>query len=332
MRRRQFVAAAGSALTVAFAGCSRPPRVDLELTPLRKSRLGDRLVTAADELGPDARTAVARAHGKGEYVRTADGSRPLVADGRVVGYAGRVWTVRTTRVGVERRELETFDVVYTGRGDNTTVAVDDDVRVVDYADLPPADREMFDAVGPEALMAGGAAMGAVGGYDYPDDADSVFVPEQEYDAVEYEGGTFLVDYEGSRTVENARFRYELDPLAPDVATYVERRAEAVVFVLDAGDLTEEQRDVLDSAMDGGYGEERELSDGFAALLDRLRDHDRLGVTFADWASVARYRGTEYLVEISDNDYDARTTDRPYRLPDDDDDGTTNGTTTDAPTV
>lgn len=327
MRRRHFLASTGSALAVALAGCSRPPRVELQLTPLHESGLGERLVTPRRLLDPPQATAVRRAREDGSYVRTvSDESGPLLADGQFVSDDGAVFEIRTTRVDVEHRTVETFAVIYTGDGDGTTYELDEDARVVDYGDLPPADRAMFDALDPDSLLGAGDGTAVLHTHDYPDDHDSVLLPDPAYDAVDYEGETFAVEYEGRETVENGRFRYELDRLAPDTAAYVEQLAASVVFTLAASDLSEEQREMLDSAMEGGYDEERELSDAFSALLDRLRSHDSLDVGYADWVSVAEYERTEYLVEIDDNDFDDRTTDRPYRLPDEDDDGTTNGTT------
>lgn len=330
MLRRHFVAAAVAALPVGLAGCSRPPRVDLWLTPLHDSELGVQLVAPADALDPAQETALRRALEDGAYTRTAsEEAGPLLDDGQVVHYDGAVLAVRTTRVAIERRTVETFEVIYTGDGDDTNFELDEDAVVVDYRDLPPADRAMFDALDPDSLRAQGGAVATDHAHDYPDDHDSVLLPDPPYDAVEYDGARFIVEYEGRETLENGRYRYEIEHLAPDVRAYVDRLAGSVVFTLDAESLSEEQHGMLDSAMDGGYGEERELSDGFAALLDRLRRHDALDVGFADWVSVARYRGTEYLVEIANNDYDERTTARPYRTTADD--STTNGTATDTQT-
>lgn len=328
MQRRQFLAAAGASLTVALAGCSRPPRVDLRLVHLPDADLGARLVTPAHELSPEGQTVVRRAHEDGSYVRTSvEWNGPYVHDGRVVSHDDRVYAVRTTRVGVERRTRDTFDVTYTGRGDNTTVEVDADVRVVDYGDLPPIDREMFDAADPDSLARDGSAMSAFVRDDYPDDTDSVFVPEQEYDAVRYEGETFLVDYQGPRTTENGRFRYELEPLAPDVTTYVERVVDEHVFTLDRDALSEEQRGMVDTAIEEGYGEEKELSDAFADLVAHIRGHEPVERSYSDWAYVLQYDGTTYYAEIYENDREHRTTDRPYRTTDEEDDETDAGTAT-----
>ncbi|WP_440988257.1 hypothetical protein [Haloarchaeobius baliensis] len=323
MQRRQFLAAAGGAVAVALAGCSRPPRVDLRLVALPESDIEERLVRPANELSPGAQTVVRRAHEDGSYVRTStDRNGPYIADGRVLRHDGRVVAVRTTRIGVERRTLETFDVTYTGRGDNTTVAVDDDARVVDYGDLPQVDRAMFESADPGSLARDGSAMAAFVRHDYPDDADSVFVPEQEYDAVRYDGHVFLVEYGGPRTVENGRFRYELEPLAPDVATYVERVVDEHVFTLAASDLSEEQREMVDTAIEEGYGEERELSDGFADLIEHISAHEPVHRSHANRWYVLRYDGTTYWTEVDDNDRADRTPGPPYRTTDEDEDGTT----------
>ncbi|MFC4405272.1 hypothetical protein [Haloarchaeobius iranensis] len=328
MQRRQFLAAAGGALTVALAGCSRPPRVDLRLVALPDADIGEQLVRPARDLSPEGQTVVRRAHENGSYVRTStDWNGPYVHDGRVVSFEDRVFAVRTTRVGVERRTLDTFDVTYTGRGDNTTVEVDSDARIVDHGDLPAIDREMFDSADPGSLARDGSAMSAFVRDDYPDDADSVFVPEQEYDAVRYDGHTFLVEYQGPRTVENGRFRYELEPLAPDVATYVERVVDEHVFTLARNDLSEEQRGMVDTAIEEGYSEEKELSEAFAALVERISAHEPVDRSHSNRWYVLRYDGTTYYATVDDNDRPDRTTDRPYRTTDEEDDETGEGTAT-----
>lgn len=336
MRRRQFLAAAGAALPVALAGCHGPPRVELQLTPLRDADLGDRLVSRLDDLdGPEA-TAVRHAHENGSYVETAsDESEPLLDDGTAVRFDGQVFAVRTFRVGVDARTVQTFDVTYTGRGDETTVELDDDARVVAYPDLPPADREMFDAADPGLLAQDGSARTRYVRHSYPEDADSVFFPEQAYDAVEYEGRTFRVEYDGRYVDENGRFRYELEAVAPDVATYVDRVVDEHVFTLRRGDLSEEQREMVGTAIDEGrYVEEREISDALAGLLERFRSQDHVDRSLGDRTYVLRYDGTTYLATVEGIDHDSEpATTEPYRTTTDGDDETaaTNGTRTDGTT-
>jgi hypothetical protein len=299
---------------------------------LSDAELDERLVTPQADLSAGGRTTVATAHEEGSYVRTAENERgPLVSDGRVVSYDGQVFAVRTTRVGVERQVRETFDVTYTGRGDNTTVEVGDDIRIVDYDELTPTDRAMFDSLDPERMARDGRQMSAVHGYDYPDDADSLFIPRQELIAVEYEGHTFLVQYEGRRTDENGRYRYELDSLAPDVASYVEHVVDEHRFTLRRTDLSEGQREMVDTAIEEGYGEEKELSDDFATLIERIESHDPVERSYTR-SYIVRYEGTTYYTRVEDNDREYRTTERPYRTTDEEGQTTVNGTATDTPTA
>ncbi|WP_256295884.1 hypothetical protein [Haloarchaeobius salinus] len=335
MRRRQFLAAAGAALPVALAGCHGPPRVELQLTPLREADLGELLVTTADDLDSQESSAVRLAHENGSYVETAtDESRPLLDDGEAVRYDGQVFAVRTVRVAVESRTLQTFEVTYIGRGDNTTVELDEDARVVSYGDLPPADREMFDDAHPEHLSRAGSAESSYPRLVYPDDAESVFVPEQEYDAVRYEGRTFRVEYNGRYVDDNGRFRYELEPVAPDIETYADRVVDEHVFTLDRTDLSEEQREMVATAIDEErYVEEGEASDAFAALIERIHSNDHVDRSVGELSYVLRYEGTTYLSTVDALNHDVPTTE-PYHTTTEGEDGgdtTTNGTTA-APTT
>ncbi|WP_257299314.1 hypothetical protein [Haloarchaeobius sp. FL176] len=334
MRRRQFLAATGTALTVALAGCSEPPHVELRLTPLHDAELGEQLVADVDDLYEDEASAAVRgAAENGSYVRNAtDESGPLLDDGELVRHDGEVFAVRTVRVGVQARTLQVFTVTYTGRGDETTVELGDDARIVAYSDLPTADRRMFDDAYPESLAREPGAMARYLRLTYPDDAESVFVPEQEYDAVEYEGRTFQVEYEGEDVVENGRYRYELEPVAPDIETYVDRVVDEHVFTLDRSTLSEEQREMVATAIDEStYEEEKEISDAFAALVERIREHEPVDRHSSQLNYVLNYDGMTYLAELHDTDFDFDSeTTEPYRTTTDDEPAT--GTTVDDSTA
>ena len=120
---------------------------------------------------------------------------------------------------------------------------------------------------------------------------------------------------------------ELATDGTDVTTYVERVVDEHVFTLARNDLSEEQRGMVDTAIEEGYSEEKELSDGFADLIDRISAHEPVDRSHANRWYVLRYDGTTYYATVDDNDRPDRTTDRPYRTTDEDDGETGEGTAT-----
>lgn len=169
-----------------------------------------------------------------------------------------------------------------------------DDRVLGFADLPPPDREsILAAVGPKARLAEarGARFPVV--FAYVDGATrerSAFVPPVGTTYLRWQGRTLRVTFAEERPATVVTYAITAEPVARSTSALVDRVLDRRGVVLD--DLSAEQRDVVEAAIDGGYDACEPYSDAFAGLLDRLSTGEH------DFASFVRYEGTWYVARVS----------------------------------
>ncbi len=116
----------------------------------------------------------------------------------------------------------------------------------------------------------------------------VFVPEQRYDVLVYEGERYRVAVE-SETVEQGRYRYEVTELAASTDAFADQVRDRYLFVLEG--LSENERAVVEEAIDDAYLEE---DDAFRSVVEKIRDHDAIELDdfYGTW--LVAYDGTEYI--------------------------------------
>lgn len=285
MRRRRFLASAATALALPLAGCVLPDAGSLTMDQVSDEAIARRQAQDADALARGPRTLVTDAIA-GETPTREDTGPPFAA-ARPFEYRGAYYDVSYEIV--ERRPSTQYDL----RIDYDAVA--DPASVIEYADLPAADRRALDRLlPPPADPPTGRGFDVDVASTYADDAESVLVPEPEYEAVAVDGAAYPVSVGGSRSIEVNVYEYDAERIAESAAALGQRLRERSLFELS--DLPEAEREIVDQAVEDGYYPD--LPDGaFQSLLDRFREHDPLRSTVATGHWLVRYDDEVYWAEL-----------------------------------
>jgi len=147
-------------------------------------------------------------------------------------------------------------------------------RTVGFDDLPAADRTALFAVlgypsAAEMARFERARSISIGGVlAYPDDeaaSHSELVPDPAYDAVRIADADFRLRLVSTEPTTMEARGVETRPVADGPDAFAALVYERDGVVLDGRDLTAEQRDIVETAIDEEYGECAPYSDAFAAV-------------------------------------------------------------------
>lgn len=278
MRRRQFLAS-GVALLPVLAGCAHPSVV-LDLSEATAADVADEVSTTADT-GSREYAVVADALENGSATRW--NRRELFARTAVVRFENAFYEVSATELG--NSDVTVFDVLV----DFDPADATPERGEIAYEDLPEADHERLESVvDGDHRDSEGVDIGVAYGTAEDVGDESVFVPDQEYDILVYDGERFRVTVE-SETATETEYRYEVREVAPNVETFADQVREEYLFTLTG--LSDAEREVVENAIGGGHFED---SDAFQSVVDRIRDHEGIDVAdfYGTW--LLEYEDTEYL--------------------------------------
>lgn len=278
MHRRQVLASA-AALLPAAAGCVASPgeSADLGVAELPTATLSMEAVEDAaiaeklthSEMSDDERTLLDRVVEEGSVTVGWYQEPPLHTQLPLL-HEGAVY--RASRSVVERRPAIDYSVKI-----DIPQRTPDPASTVRFADLPAADRAVFEREG----FASGevVGVGTVLTYTPDEEAASVLVPDPEYDYISWESGEtaeWVVD--DSWETEQQRYRFAVERVAAASEYGAGIREE---FAFAFGDLTDGERDIVESAVETehGYTVEAEAtpSPAFERLVDRFRRHEEVAV-------------------------------------------------------
>lgn len=282
MRRRRFLLAGGALLAGPLAGCVHPPNV-LTMDAVSDAELAERTAQHVPN-DADQRAAIHQAAENGSA--TFWSSAPRLDEETPVGVNGSYYRVSHTEI--DSRERTAYDVkIQYDPGDWTP-----EYGAIAYDELPAVDRAAFGTLVTRAdehdRESDGFDVGAGDAYADLNVSESVFVPEQQYDAVTYEGETVRVAIDAdARRVEH--WRLELSPVADSAAEYARQVRDEYLFALSG--LSSAEREIVEQAIDGGYYES--TTDAFESLVDRLESHRAFEKDdfWGEW--LVRYDGTDY---------------------------------------
>lgn len=290
MNRRSFLATAGAALLGTLAGCAHPEGT-LSMDPVADDDdLAAEYATPADHLADDYR-AIFDAALAGENVTREDTSPPLDLD-RPVAHEGRYYAVTHEVVGTRTATQYTIEVDY----DPAPSAVDGDAMA--FEDLPAVDRAALEGLIPPPDD-GVDRDGTVDGFRPdrgtsfrpPADADSTLVPQPDYEAIVHEGDRYGVRVGDSRSVTVQTYRYRTEQVADGPAALAaDLRTE---YLFELGDLPDDEREIVESAIGDTYYVDGAPSDAFESLADRFFAHDGIGVGEFGGNWIVRYDGQVY---------------------------------------
>jgi hypothetical protein len=276
--RRGLLRCAAGASVVGLAGCA-DPRAVLELEEVTDAELAERVALDTDD------EVVRRTVENGTYTTEGDlsGLEAPIED-RPIVHNGTYYSLSV------ESEVVSEDRLYALRVENVgDTSVDGEVP---YDELPDGDREALSRVFEEE---GSDEPGFEGGAEYP-------YPEDRYNesvlvdgvTVVYNRSRYEVGGEELEVIERKEYTYTAEKVADNADAFADWARDEYGFVLD--DLSEEERKVVEDALDGGYYE-GSASEGFESLVRRFRD--RKAVTSDEWSGewVLEYEGTTYYAEM-----------------------------------
>lgn len=293
MRRRHLLAFALVALLPALAGCS--PAGSLSMEPVDDRELADRASVATpvdesadaspDALGREART-IRDAIENGSATITAQ-RPPLEAD-RPFRSDGRFYDLAYESVGTEPGYRTGIEIDYNSS--------DVDGAVVDYGDLPEVDRRAIRPLldRPREARQDGFDFGIGATYNDSDAASSALVPDQEYEAVRYEGEVYRIGVDADGVTLTV-YRYASTLVAESPEAYATRLRDRYEFELTV--LSDGERSVVEEARNGSYYAEDEDDEAFDALVDRFREHPAVTSDEYGGSWVVRYEGQLYWARM-----------------------------------
>jgi hypothetical protein len=280
MRRRQVLASGAALLSVSLAGCAHPSVV-LDMNEATAAAIADELSTTA-EPGSEEHSVVTTALENGSATRS--GRSELFYTTDTVRVDGTVYRVSET--SVDRTDVTVYEVRIDVNPETTT----SDLGTIEFAELPGTDRQQLDSAlsrDPPSTN-DGYEVGINYGTAADVGNDSVFVPEQQYDIVVYDGDRYRVTT-ASESASEVEYRYAVTEVAPSVGVFADQIREQYLVALSG--LSDAERSVVEAAIDGGHFEE---SDAFESVIGRIREHEGLNVDdfYGTW--LVEYDGTAYL--------------------------------------
>lgn len=295
MRTRTLLAAVAVLATLALAGCSSPGSISMD--PVDDADIGREATLDVPTPDPDApEPAETNARTIREAIEdgsaTAEGTRPPVDRSGPYRHGGAVYNLSYEVVDTHQETAADVRIDY-GSGNVSGEAIA-------YADLPAVDRERLSQLfPPQEDRTDGYDLAIGVRYDDAEAAESVLVGPQEYRVVTYEGERYRIDVE-TEPVTVETYRYTATEVAPSLAAYGQRLREELAFDLDG--LSDGQRSVVESAIDGGYTADEDGDSDFEAVIDEFQRHPAVEETDYDGTWIAHYNGETYWVEIRFGQY------------------------------
>ncbi|WP_338741694.1 hypothetical protein [Haloplanus salilacus] len=313
MHRRALLSVCVTGLTVT-AGCldtgfgSDCQRgANLRLESVTAAEVADRESDPVAALSPPEHDAVSAAR-RGEVATLWATSAPLSGVDHLVD-AGTYYAVTTDLVSTVERTGYALSLD-TERAED----VPTDRRVV-FDDLPAVDRTaLYVALGfpgPREIERFDRARSvSIGGtLVYPDgDAESrsELVADPPYEALRIGGRDFRFDLGDPRPKTVETHRIELTEVSGSAADFADIVLDRSGIHLDPSDLSAEQRDIVEAAIDDGYDECAPYSDAYADLqvtlgreLERTRTADGSATDAPDRVDYADYEAEWYAVSLSE---------------------------------
>lgn len=284
MRRRQVLAGGAALLSVPLAGCGHPPVV-LDMTEATASDITDRVTLRADPRS-DEYTVLRSAVENGTATRT--GRYELFDRTNTVRYNNSVYEVSETQLSSS--EVTVYDVRIDLNPTETTA----ERGTIAYEELPAVDRRRLGGILTAEAPPDNDGYDVGTGYGSAAEVGtgSVFVPDQQYDILIYEGNRYRVDVE-AETAPQAAYRYEVSEVATTIEAFAESVRAQYLFTLTG--LTAAEREVVTEAVEtGGYYEDTEA---FQSVGTRIRDYEGLTVDDSYGTWLLEYEGTNYLTYV-----------------------------------
>lgn len=263
VKRREYLHTIGGTIAAVWtAGCLfGGGGVGLEME--RVERPANFVAIQSSEFTPTQTTLVQKTLDEGEY--TTYGHRPF-GDGDYLEFQGKYYQATVERTGTEQIERQVLIAeVYNGTAD-----------AISLSDLPTGE-------GQPAVLAVRLAVvrededereDLPEGYVFRTETaeGSIWLPEPEpeYAVIESHDQTYQLRVV-QRVLDEDEFKTTMERVASNTEEFEEIVDEKFVIDLNAQDLSDKQREIIDTAIEDGYSESGSISTEFEDLIDLLRD-------------------------------------------------------------
>lgn len=281
MRRRKLLASSTALISSTLAGCVHPPVV-LDMNAATADDIASEVSITANP-GSEEYHLIRSARENGSATR--HGRHALFDSTNIVRMNGTVYKMSETEIG--RSEATAYDVILDLDPKDQTPHLGE----IDYQELPAADRQRLaplitgDVSGKDTQSDLGVAYGTAEDIE----AESVFVPDQQYDILVHNSQRYRVTVDAQTTFDMV-YRYKVaETVAPTVEAFADQVRKQYQFSFTG--LSKAERAVVEKAITDGYYEN---SDAFQSVLERIRAHK--GITVDDFYGtwLIDYEGTDYL--------------------------------------
>lgn len=289
--RRQVL---GCFATLLSAGCSSTGLTGLDDCTSGIHVSGERFDPPTDlvaNLDEEGRAIVAEAVDTGSAERTTYGQESLRA-GIFVEWDSAFYETAVSTVEVEAVTAYRLDIEW-----EQGQELPDDATVVDFADLPDADRETLDLAVYGSEERKGHPTESLGISDfpapYPDGIDSSELVDNGVTWVHWDDRAYRVEVGGSSTQKRRTYRYEVERVATSPEEF--RTVVASRHRIEFTDLSMDEREIVRQAVDDRYEECSPASDALRSLESRLLDDKRLPYPAEGWQ--VRFDREEYRLTV-----------------------------------
>lgn len=262
VKRRDWLHTIGGTIAAVWtAGCLYGGGgVGLEME--RVERPAEFVAIQSSELTPTQTTLVQQTLDEGEY--TTYGHGPF-RDGDYLEFRGKYYQATVEQTGTKQIERQVLVAeVYNGTAD-----------AISRTDLP-------NGAGQPAVLAHRMAVvrdredereDLPEGYVFRTETaeGSIWLPEPEpeYAVIDFHDQTYQLRVV-QRVLDEDEFKTTLERVASSTEEFEDIVDEEFVIDLDAEDLSDKQREIIETAIEDGYSESASISSEFDDLIDRLR--------------------------------------------------------------
>lgn len=293
MERRCLLAFGGVLVLVLLAGCSAAGSLDME--PTTDDHVAEEASRSLPETDdePVERGAVLRAAIENGST-TVRSQEPVVEPGLPFRAEGRYYNVTSSVVDRQPGTAYRLGIDYNGTAqDNATVA---------YENLTARDRAVVDQVLPPIPVTADPGPDYYFDGTYTDrERNRSVLLAADTDAVRYAGETYPIAVTETDPTTVLTRQYTANVVANSTEAYAKQLRSEYVFTLSG--LSENERAVVEEAINTSYYAESDSDDTFANVLDRFSRHEAVHRNEYRGLWLVRYDGEVYAADLSYEEFD-----------------------------
>lgn len=298
-RRRQVLAAVPAIVSVTLAGCTGHGP-SLEMEELSDSDLPARAVRGITDASSDRLRPIVETIENGTHELSSPSPQPPVGPARPtvaspverpIEHEGAYYTIALADTVEGTLTEAEFRIEAAGAAADEGT---DGAGEIAYDDLPSADRSRLKGV-PSPDLGESDTESELAFYDDAAAAESILVPEPEYDAIVRDGRRYSIELIRAEETAGYTYHYTAERVAStdeDASAWLRSQ-----YRFELTDLPDDEREMIDEAVAESWYLANEGSDAFSTLSERFLSQPALERDGGDGEWFVRYDGGEYLAKL-----------------------------------